>query len=525
MLIFAANLSSVAKISQQAPSPNPAAVFAHAQQALAEFNQEITASPGEPWSYQSEGYLDYKMGHIPQAIQMYRKALSLDAKLPDSLAGLGRADAHSGKSEEGVQYLKRASDLEPDSASIRYQLGRAYLKSGDRADAQRQFASAQKLQANTRERETMRLRGGLPMLENSGADQARAQSPRPSRTPALHGLPTSAAPRARYVGSQACAQCHASEAATQALTPMAHALERPANSALLREHPGMTFRNGPYLYKIRREGSRSVFIVTDGRRAISVPILWAFGYGIGGVGQTYVFRYGGYYFERQVSYYEGIQRLGITMGHTVYPPASLGAALGYPLSDAAVRKCFACHATGAVRGNQLELDKMIPGVSCEACHGPGSRHIAAVQSGNLSSLQIFNPGRLSTGEITAFCGSCHRTAAQERLLQVRGVQNVRFQGYRLERSRCYNPSDSRISCIACHNPHRAVVTSAAYYDAKCLACHARTGAATMGHAPACPVATRNCVVCHMPKVEVPGVYHKFTDHFIRVVKANRPYPS
>ena len=62
-------------------------------------------------------------------------------------------------------------------------------------------------------------------------------------------------------------------------------------------------------------------------------------------------------------------------------------------------------------------------------------------------------------------------------------------------------------------------TRADYYDAKCLKCHGQAAI------PSCPVAARDCVTCHMPKIEVPGVYHKFTDHFIRVVKANQPYPS
>lgn len=294
---------------------------------------------------------------------------------------------------------------------------------------------------------------------------------------------------------------------------------------MLREHPTMTFTNGPYVYHIRTEADRTMFEVTDGRREIAVPVLWAFGYGVGGVGQTYVFRYGGYYFESQVSFYDGIQRLAITMGHVLYPPESLGRALGNPLSDAAVRKCFGCHATGAVSGDRLELNKMIPGVSCESCHGPGTRHIAAVRSGDLKNLKIFNPGRLPTGGETRFCGSCHRTTAQEKRLGIRGVENVRFQGYRLERSRCYNPKDRRIRCTACHDPHQAVVTRAAYYDAKCLACHARDHGDTLRRAPACPVAAKNCITCHMPKVEVPGVYHKFTDHFIRIVKPNAPYPS
>lgn len=308
---------------------------------------------------------------------------------------------------------------------------------------------------------------------------------------------------------------------------MALALARPADCAILREHPVITFRNGPYLYTIQSKGGASTYTVTDGRRAISVPVLWAFGYGIGGVGQTYVFRYGGYYFESQVSFYAGINNLAITMGHILYAPDSLGQALGYPVSNADIRKCFACHATGALTATGLQLNRMIPGVSCELCHGPGAEHIAAVRARRLSDLHIFNPASLSAGQMTQFCGACHRTDLEEKRLGIHGVENVRFQGYRLARSRCYNPRDNRIRCTACHDPHEDVATVASYYDTKCLACHALRGAPATSkqRALACPVASKNCVTCHMPKVDVPGVYHKFTDHFIRVVKPNEPYPS
>ncbi|MGH9770777.1 MAG: multiheme c-type cytochrome [Candidatus Acidiferrales bacterium] len=349
-------------------------------------------------------------------------------------------------------------------------------------------------------------------------------------SPCARGSQRRAAPRhapgpSGYVGSKACAQCHLAEAAAQTATGMAHALARPAESVILRDHPVLTFKNGPYLYKIVRQGNGSLYSVTDGRRIITVPILWAFGYGTEGVGQTYVFRYGGYFFESQVSYYTAIHGLDITIGHISYPPSSLGAALGYPLSPDSVRKCFACHATGAVSGSHLRLDNMIPGVSCEACHGPGARHIAAVKAGDAASLQIFNPGRLSTDGLTAFCGACHRAAAQEKVLKIRGVENVRFQAYRLQRSRCYNPEDSRISCITCHDPHRPAAREARYYDAKCLACHGRSAPSRAALARPCPVAAHDCVTCHMPKIEIPGTHHKFTDHFIRVVKPNQPYPS
>ena len=44
-------------------------------------------------------------------------------------------------------------------------------------------------------------------------------------------------------------------------------------------------------------------------------------------------------------------------------------------------------------------------------------------------------------------------------------------------------------------------------------------------AKACPVAKTNCVSCHMPKLDLPGAHYKFTDHRIRIVKPNEPYPG
>ncbi len=350
---------------------------------------------------------------------------------------------------------------------------------------------------------------------------APAQS---SPSPA-HARSGAARPRNAYVGAQECAGCHPGEAASQATTPMAHALSPASASAILRGHSPMILRNGPYAYKVSLEGNAATFAVSAGGRGIAVPILWAFGYGTGEVGQTYVFRYGGFYYESQVSYYSALSGLGITIGHIAYPPASLGLALGYPLQPESVRRCFACHATNAVSGGKFQPDKMIPGVSCEACHGPGARHVASMKSGDAVNLHISNPGRLSTAGITAFCGSCHRTAADERALKIRGPENDRFQGYRITLSRCYSPTDSRISCTSCHNPHEPLVTEPGAYDAKCEACHSRTAAAGPHGARACPVATRDCVTCHMPKVEVPGAHFRFTDHFIRIARANEPYPG
>jgi hypothetical protein len=112
-------------------------------------------------------------------------------------------------------------------------------------------------------------------------------------------------------------------------------------------------------------------------------------------------------------------------------------------------------------------------------------------------------------------------------MRITDIHNVRFQPYRLEKSRCWNAADPRISCLACHNPHETVVSKASFYDSKCLACHALKGAKTDSTPPgaACPVSTKNCVTCHMPRYEFPEGHFRFADHDIRVVRPGAPYPG
>ncbi|MGH7246845.1 MAG: multiheme c-type cytochrome, partial [Pseudomonadota bacterium] len=81
--------------------------------------------------------------------------------------------------------------------------------------------------------------------------------------------------------------------------------------------------------------------------------------------------------------------------------------------------------------------------------------------------------------------------------------------------------DARISCVACHDPHQELDRTDSDYDSKCQACHG--GGKRM--ARACKVSQRDCVSCHMPKLAMPGSHYKFTDHEIRIVRANAPYPE
>ncbi|HEX3557668.1 MAG TPA: multiheme c-type cytochrome [Pyrinomonadaceae bacterium] len=330
-----------------------------------------------------------------------------------------------------------------------------------------------------------------------------------------------------YVGADACAVCHAKEARTQASTPMGHAAERGAECEVLKSRAPLTFRNGPYTYKITREGDHVTYTVGDGSSTISEPLLFCFGEGV--AGQTYIFRHGGVFYESRVSYFPSLQNLDITILHPRSVPTSLEDALGRPMSEEAARGCFSCHTTAVFGGTRFQTERAAPGVSCEACHGPGERHVAAARAKNLKDPQIFNPTDLDAIELSQeFCGACHQGFDTVMSLAGQGgAANIRFQPYRIFNSRGHLLNDKRMSCTACHDPHDQLQHDEAFYDTKCLACHlsnSREPKTEMRSAPACPVSTKQCASCHMPKVELPEMHYKFTDHWIRVVRPGEPVP-
>lgn len=333
--------------------------------------------------------------------------------------------------------------------------------------------------------------------------------------------------RDEYVGSAVCAECHASRAAAQQTTAMARAATPAADSDILRVYGRLKLQSGIYTYTIEQKNGAAIYSVSDGARSLSLPLTWEFG--LGKVGQAYLYQQDGSFYESSVSFFGGLQGLGFALGSE--PGLNLDDALGRKIETPEGQACFGCHTTASTAGNQFKPEQLMPGVTCEACHGPGAKHVAAMKAGDIDqgTKSIFNPALLSSLEQVEFCGACHRTLWDTVLQNARGVFNVRFQAYRLERSQCFRNRRVRITCLNCHDPHQPLERTPAVYDAHCLNCHSTRGLKPTAEHPghACPVATttNGCVSCHMPKVEIPGIYFKFTDHWIRIARQGQPYPD
>jgi len=328
-----------------------------------------------------------------------------------------------------------------------------------------------------------------------------------------------------YAGSAACARCHRSISASQAQTPMFNAASRPAEASVLRQHDNLQFSEGDYGYKLTRVGNQTVFLVENTWGTLSAPVAWAIGNGE--VGQTYLLKKNDTYFESRLSYFPGLSGLDITPGHSHNLPNDLEQAVGMPQDPATAKLCFGCHTTASNVSGVFNPEDSTPGIHCEACHGPSAEHVKAEEHGSDSVATPFNPADLAPHDSVDFCGACHRTPADVGVQMPGniGMIGIRFSAYRLERSLCWGASgDARITCIACHDPHKPLEKDLASYDSKCLQCHANTGhRARANQAAACTVASKDCVSCHMPKYEFEMVHATFTDHYIRIVRAGSGY--
>ena len=189
----------------------------------------------------------------------------------------------------------------------------------------------------------------------------------------------------------------------------------------------------------------------------------------------------------------------ITLGHPGTPSPDPKSALGSPQEPATIFRCFNCHATAVKPGPDLK--SMIPGVTCERCHGAAADH--ALRGAPMESAKVSRDG------VTALCGSCHRLSSENasRTPEVQDPLSIRFAPVGLTASACYRRSPD-LSCVTCHNPHQNANHDTSHYTQKCLSCHdARQP---------CKAGERNdCVRCHMQK-RSPAPYLTFTDHRIRV---------
>ncbi len=330
-----------------------------------------------------------------------------------------------------------------------------------------------------------------------------------------------------YLGARACAACHPQQFASQSESGHARSLRPAADHPLAKffapEAPQVRTGGTEYSYRSVPDGLRVA--VSAGEERSQARLEWAFGAGEQAV--TFVGQVDeDLYLEHHYSYYAATGALGTTPGHRDAPVHGAEEALGVYYDtfgpQPSIMRCFQCHSTGPLAlGAGLSLRPHELGIRCEACHGPGDKHVKDAATGELAEVRasIGNPGRLPGDDLLAFCGDCHRPPASSGVVvDWSDPWNVRHQPVYLSRSACVQPGGQALACMLCHDPHEPLSAEAARDERNCLACHAES---TPPAEPCRQAASRDCVTCHMPPV-LPQEELRFTNHWIGVYAPGNP---
>jgi len=128
------------------------------------------------------------------------------------------------------------------------------------------------------------------------------------------------------------------------------------------------------------------------------------------------------------------------------------------------------------------------GVGCEACHGPGSKHVPRPQARN-----IFVDSTAQT------CGRCHTDSSDPNVIVVRGGYLGPFGQYAEMRA---SGGHAEFNCTFCHDPHASTVNDPTRgLRNECTACHSSQNLAFhdgVQYQRGDYAETVTCVSCHMP---------------------------
>jgi predicted CXXCH cytochrome family protein len=207
-----------------------------------------------------------------------------------------------------------------------------------------------------------------------------------------------------------------------------------------------------------------------------------------------------------------------------------------------LKNCGGCHVTGLDYEKRAFIE---PGVGCEACHGPGDKHVGA-KPGEYAK-HIVNPANLPVGAAVQVCGSCHTRGKDvsgkhgypkgykpgKSLLsfykEVRpGKDKKRFWPDGSSKSHHQQYLDWRqsrharegVTCISCHTVHST--GSATRYQTRlpgntlCMSCHQQIKRnPTMSHSLH---DFGSCVGCHMPRIVKSAESGDLHSHTFRVTE-------
>lgn len=330
----------------------------------------------------------------------------------------------------------------------------------------------------------------------------------------------------------ACASCHRAIYERYESTPMANA-SGPANRGFI-PADFVHVASGVH-YRITEEGDcvwldyardgKSHQEAFRGRQELRYFI------GSGRRGRTYLFEQQGYWFESPINWYATKK---------VWDMApNFQSAQEMPLTMPVDPGCLHCHTSNVARSRPEARNLYTgepfayTGITCVACHGDASAHIAS--GGKVRMLDI---DALEPMQRDSVCLNCHLEGQAAVIRNGHAIEDfvpgenlfdfalyfefksengsgsrTASQWEALLRSECKKKSGDQMTCTTCHDPHGSPSTEqkVVFYRQKCLQCHNQDGFAEKHH-PENP----DCTACHMARPPSNDIAHEqVTDHWIR----------
>ncbi len=376
--------------------------------------------------------------------------------------------------------------------------------------------------------------------------------------------PKEAVPEATYVGREACTRCHPRESELWKGSHHDLAMEEATDATVLGNFDGASFTYAGVTSTFTRKDGR-FFVRTDGPdgKLTEYPIAYTFG--VEPLQQYLVPFPGGRFQALSIAWDSRPRSAGGQKWFHLYPRERID--WRDPLHWTKRYQnwnlmCAECHSTHLEKNYDLDANRYDTrwselDVSCEACHGPASRHVAWAEMDEKSrprdtgfavdladrdaaiwetdmetGLSRREPPRSSRVEIET-CARCHARRSVEEasyrpgrpLLDTHRVALLRdplyFPDGQIEdevyvygsflQSKMYRKG---VTCKDCHDPHTLQVRGEA--NSRCAACHLPAKFDTPSHhfhRTGSPGAS--CVECHMP-TRTYMVVDPRRDHSLRV---------
>lgn len=356
------------------------------------------------------------------------------------------------------------------------------------------------------------------------------------------------AAEATFVGRKECARCH--EKAAKAWTGSHHdlAMTEATEATVRGDFSGVSFEGDGMKARFFRDGKRFL-IETDGPVGNPGPQVYEVAYTFGWEPlQQYLVRFpGGRMQAFSVAWDVPGKRWFFLYPGKKIPPTDW---LHWTRNGQNWNgMCAECHSTNLVKGfdpktNTFHTTWSEVDVSCEACHGPGSRHVAWADVPPMGRAPIANFGLVmkSSGitnrELVELCAPCHsrrtelgdydhrRSELLDNHLPVLLAEGTYYpDGQILDEDFEYGSFVQSkmfrmgVRCIDCHDAHTLKLRKEG--NGVCLQCHSAPAYDDARHHfhrkewQGKPSDGALCVSCHMPKSAF-MVVHLRADHSIRV---------